>query len=87
MPKQKCSFEKKLCEAFGLKMCPRCNIVLKGVCGKVNCRKENGQKLCMILAACSLQTSKALEVYYSSDDDSLNHSSNSSVASDMLISY
>ena len=47
---------KELCEAFGLKMLPTCKSVLKGVCGKVNCRNENGQKPCIILAACNLQT-------------------------------
>ena len=51
---------KKICEASGLKMCPTCKSVLKGVCGKVNYRNENGQKPCMILAACNLQTLKSL---------------------------
>ena len=71
---------------FGLKMYPTCKGVLKGVCEKVNCRNENEQKLCMILAACNLQTVEDSEVYSSSDndDDSLNDSSNSSVASDMV---
>ena len=53
----KCSCEKELCEAFGLKMYPTCKSVLKGVCEKVNCRNENGQK------PCNLQTLKVSEVY------------------------
>ena len=68
-------------------MCPTCNSVLKDVCGKVNCRNENGQKPCKILAACNLQTLfKVSEVYSSSynDNDGLNHSSNSSVALNMV---
>ena len=54
---------------------------MKGVCGKINRRNVNGQKPCMILAACILQTLKVSEVYSSSDnvDDSLNYSCNSSV--------
>ena len=75
------------CEAFGLKICCTCNTsVLKGVCGKVNCRNENGQKLCKILAACNLQTLNVSELYSSNDNDdnSLHHSSNSSVASDIV---
>ena len=48
-------------------MCPTCNSVLKGLYGKVNFRNENGQKTCMILPACNLQTlSKLSEVYSSS---------------------
>ena len=50
-------------------MCPKCQNVLKGVCGKMNCRGENGQKPCMILPACNLQALKVSEVYSSSDDD------------------
>ena len=66
-------------------MCPTCQSSLKGVCGKVPCWNENGQKPSMILAAYNLQTLEVSEVYSSSDnDDSLNHSSNSSVASDMV---
>ena len=67
-------------------MCPTCKSVLIDVCGKVNCRNEAGQKLCMILAACHLEALKVSEVYSSNDndDDSLNHSSNFSVTSDML---
>ena len=33
-------------------MCPTCKKVLNGVCGRINCRNENVQKPCMILAAC-----------------------------------
>ena len=57
-----------------------------GVCRKVNCRNENGQKPCMILAACNLQRLKVSEAYSSIDNnnDSLNHSSNCLVASDMV---
>ena len=58
----KCSYEKELCEALALKMYPTCKSVLKGVCGKVNCRNENRQKPCIILAACNLQTLKVSEV-------------------------
>ena len=65
-------------------MCPTCNSALKGVCGKVNYRNENGQKPCMILAACNLLTLKVPEVYScNKDGNSLNHSSNSSLASDI----
>ena len=82
----KYSCEKKLCEAFGLKMLPICKSALNGVCGKVNHRNENGQKTCIILAACNLQTlqtadirDKVSEIYSSSNnvDDSLNYSSDS----------
>ena len=67
-------------------MCPTCNIALKGVCGKVNYRNENGQKPWMILAACNLQTLKVPEVYScNKDGNSLNDSSNSSVTSDLRI--
>ena len=68
------------------KMLPTCKSVLKGVCGRVNCRNENGQKPCIILAACNLQTLKVSEVYPSRNnvDDCLNCSSDSSVASDMV---
>ena len=67
-------------------MLPTCKSDLKSVCGKVNCRNENGQKPHIILAACNLQSLKVSEVYSSSDnvDDSLNYSSDSSVASDMI---
>ena len=67
-------------------MIPTCKSVLKGVCGKVNCRNENGQKPCIILAACNLQTLKVSELYSSKDNvcDTLNYSSDSSVASDMV---
>ena len=67
-------------------MLPTCASVLKGVCGKVNYRNENGQKACIILAACNLQTLKVSEVYSSSNnvDDSLNYYSGSSVTSDMI---
>ena len=67
-------------------MLPVCKSSLEGVCGKVNCRNENGQKPCIILAACNLQTLKVSEVCSSSNngDDSLNYSSDSSVASDMV---
>ena len=53
-------------------MLPTCRGVLRGVCGKINCRNENGQKPCIILAACNLQTLKVPEVYSSSNnvDDS-----------------
>ena len=59
---------------------------MEGVCGKVNCRNENGQKLCIILVASNLQTLKVSETYSSSNnvDDSLNYSSDSSVASCMV---
>ena len=50
-------------------MCLKCQNVLKGVCGKMNCRGENGQKPCMILPACNLQALKVSEVYSSSNDD------------------
>ena len=67
-------------------MLPTYRGVLRGVCGKVNCRNENGQKPCIILAACNLQTLKVPEVYSSSNnvDDSWNYSSDSLVASDMV---
>ena len=63
-----------------------CASVLKGVCGKINYRNENGQKACIILAACNLQTLKVSEVQSSSsnNNDSLNYCSCSSVASDMV---
>ena len=52
---------------------------------KVKCRNENDQKLCMILAACNMQVLKVSEICSSGDDDDiLNCSSNSSVASDMV---
>ena len=59
---------------------------MKGVYGKVSCRNENGQKPCMILVACNLQTLKFSEVHSSrnNNDSSFNHSSNSSVASDIV---
>ena len=67
-------------------MLPTCASVLKGVCGKVNCRNETGQRACIILAACNLQTFKVSKVYSCGNnvDDSLNYSSGSSVASDMV---
>ena len=66
-------------------MCAICKSSLKGVYGKVNCRNENEQKHCMVLAACNLQILKVSEVHSSrnNDDNSFNHS-NSSVASDMV---
>ena len=65
---------------------PRRKSVLKGVCEKVNGRYENGQKPCMILVACNLKRLRISEIYSSSDndDDSLNHSSNCSIASDIV---
>ena len=39
-------------------MCPTCKKVLKGVCGRINCRNENGQKPCVILAACNRVSAK-----------------------------
>ena len=53
---------------------------------KVKCRNENDQKLCMILAACNMQALKVSKICSSgdNDDDILNCSSNSSVASDMV---
>ena len=67
-------------------MLPACKSSLEGVCGKVNCRNENGQKPCIILAACNQQTLNVSEVYSSSNnvDDNLNYSSDSSVASDTV---
>ena len=67
-------------------MLPTCKSVLKGVCGEVSCRSENGQKPCIILIALYFQTLKVSEIDCSSDnvDDSLNYSSDSSVTSDMV---
>ena len=67
-------------------MLSTCKRVLKDVCRKINCRNENGQKPCIILAACNQQTLKVSEVYSSSNnvDGNLNYSSDSSVASDMV---
>ena len=65
-------------------MLPISKSALNGVCGKVNHRNKNGQKTCIILAACNLQTlktadirDKVSEIYSSSNnvDDRLNYSS------------
>lgn len=77
-----CICQKDLCDASGYKMCPKCQNVLKGVCGKMNCRGENGQKPCMILPACNLQALKVSEVYSSSDDDDDDDSVETSFSSD-----
>ena len=71
------------------KMYPTCKCVLKCICGKINSRNENGQKACLILAACNCKTLKVFKVYSSCDnnDDSLNHSSISPVASDLVHSW
>ena len=43
-------------------MYPTCKSVLKGVCGKVSCRNNNGQKPCMISGTCNLQNDLANEL-------------------------
>ena len=53
---------------------------------KGNLLERKWTETCMILAVCNLQKLKVPKVYSSrnNDDKSLNHSSNSSVATDMV---